>query len=29
MYHKIFGINPAYFITELNSELDVIITKKS
>ncbi|CAD8162754.1 unnamed protein product [Paramecium octaurelia] len=29
MYHKIFGINPAYFITELNSEFDVIITKKS
>ncbi|CAD8171580.1 unnamed protein product [Paramecium octaurelia] len=29
MYHKIFGINPAYFITELNSELEVIITKKS
>ncbi|CAD8100252.1 unnamed protein product [Paramecium sonneborni] len=29
IYHKIFGINPAYFITELTSDLDVLITKKS
>ena len=29
MYHKIFGINPAYFVSQLNSDLDVIITKKS
>ncbi|CAD8082722.1 unnamed protein product [Paramecium primaurelia] len=29
IYHKIFGVNPAYFITELTSDLDVLITKKS
>lgn len=29
MYHKIFGTNPAYFITEINSDLNIIVTKYS